>query len=192
MPPNEPIALLKHCEAIQIPSGAKVVLPKGTQVRIMQSLGGTFTVVTEEGQVVRIDGKDADALGKGVPSAVGAGLESSPTEGSGDQSVPLEQMVWNQLRTCYDPEIPVNIVELGLVYECKITPLSEPQSGNRIEIKMTLTAPGCGMGEALRRDAQSKIERLPGVTEVNVELVWNPPWDQSRMSDAAKLQLGMI
>lgn len=178
------ISLSRDCDAIQIPSGSKVKLSKGTRVRITQSLGGTYTVVTDAGYLVRISGDDRDAIGGEAPTAVKVS-ESRET-------APLDQLIWEQLKTCYDPEIPINIVELGLVYECRVTPLPEPSGGNKVDIRMTLTAPGCGMGEALKKDAQAKIERLPGVREVSVELVWDPPWDQSKMSQAAKLQLGML
>ena len=131
--------------------------------------------------MVQIDGKDADALGKEatqVPS-------STQTNGKG-----IEELIWDQLRTCYDPEIPVNIADLGLVYECKVVPLETGM--NRVEVKMTLTAPGCGMGTSIAADAQRKILAVPGVKEANVEVVWDPPWDQNKMSQAAKLKLGML
>lgn len=183
--PVEIVTLARDCEGIQIPSGNKIVLQKGTGGRITQSLGGSYTVVTDEGYMVRIEGINADAIGKPVP-------ESSKNPATA-QDLPLEKQIWNQLRMIYDPEIPINIVELGLIYEMKITPLTnaEGEVGNEVSIKMTLTAPGCGMGDALKRDAQSKIERLPGVKRVNIELVWEPVWDQSKMSEAAKLQLGL-
>lgn len=184
MPTGEPIKISRDCEAIQIPSGGKIKLPKGTEVKITQSLGGTYTVVTMDGEMARVSGEDGDAVGQEVVRAVNP---EAPGE-----NVSLEQLVWDQLKTCYDPEIPINIVELGLVYECKLTPLPKPDAGTGVDIKMTLTAPGCGMGEAIKRDAESKIQHLPGVKRVNVELVWEPPWDQSKMSDAAKLKLGML
>ena len=180
--PYEYVVISRNCEGIQIPTGNKIMLPKGTQVRITQSLGGSFTIMTDYGYMVRILEADGDAIGKKAPSAV---KTQEAVEGA-----PLEKLVWGQLSTCYDPEIPINIVELGLVYECKITPL--PDGGNRINVKMTLTAPGCGMGESIKRDAEAKIHRLPDVKEVNVEVVWDPPWDQSKMSQAAKLQLGLM
>ncbi len=185
VPPDEPIKLSRDCDAIQIPSGGKMKLPKGTELKITQSLGGTYTVMTMDGNMARIAGDDGDALGK---EKISAG--ANPQEAGKEKS--LEELVWDQLRTCYDPEIPINIVELGLVYECKITPLPKPELGNRVDIKMTLTAPGCGMGESIKRDAEEKIKKLPNVIEVNVELVWEPAWDQSKMSDAAKLKLGML
>ncbi len=184
MTENESIQLNRDCEVVQIPSGTKAILPKGAKVRMTQSLGGTYTVMTEYGYMVRISGEDGDAIGKEKISSVPSAEES--------KNKPLQELVWDQLRTCYDPEIPINIVELGLIYDCKITPVNEPPGSSKVDIKMTLTAPGCGMGDALRRDAQEKISRLPGVGEVNVELVWEPAWDQSKMSEAAKLKLGMM
>jgi probable FeS assembly SUF system protein SufT len=157
----------------------------GTQVRVTQSLGGTFTVVTERGYMVRIGAKDADAIGKEKVTESEARM---PTTVEGPQDI--EKLVWDQLKTCYDPEIPVNIADLGLIYSCFITPL--PEGGNGVEIKMTLTAPGCGMGESLKADVESKILCIPGIKAANVELVWDPPWDRSMISEAAKLELGMM
>lgn len=183
--PAESVTLARDCEAIQIPSGHKIMLRKGLGGRITQSLGGSYTVVTDEGSMVRIDGENADAIGKPIPEEI--------KKQAANQNLPLDKQIWNQLRTIYDPEIPINIVELGLIYEMKLAPLTdaEGKEGNEVSIKMTLTAPGCGMGDALKRDAQNKIEKLPGVTKVNIELVWEPVWDQSKMSEAAKLQLGL-
>jgi probable FeS assembly SUF system protein SufT len=155
------------------------MLPAGASVRIMQSLGGTYTVITDRGNMVRISGRDADAMGMEP--------EASPAEADSDK--PIEELVWDQLKTIYDPEIPVNIVDLGLVYECRVGPLSS--GGYSVDVQMTLTAPGCGMGDVLRADALNKIAHVPGVKHVNVEVVIDPPWDQSMMSEAAKLQLGM-
>lgn len=176
-----PVKLTRDCDAIQVPSGTIITLPAGTEVKITQVLGGNFTVITLEGFMAQIMGKDADALGRDVPP------EAKTPDVSGK---PLEELVWGQLKTCYDPEIPVNIVDLGLVYDMKIQPLE--QGGNRVDVKMTLTAPGCGMGQALTMQAQSKILGIPGVKEADVELVWDPPWDRNKLSDAAKLQLGMM
>ncbi len=175
------VNLKRDCEATQIPSGNKIALPKDLLVRITQSLGGNYTVVTDDGYMAQIAGTDADALGKTPVQA--------QTKDAAGKNLPLEQMVWNQLKTCYDPEIPINIVELGLIYDLKITP--EDTGDNRVDIKMTLTAPGCGMGDVLKKDAETKILHLPGVKQCNVELVWEPVWDQSKMSEAAKLQLGL-
>ena len=176
--PAEFITLSRDCEAVQIPSGNRIQLVKGTQGRITQSLGGAYTIVTDQGEMIRISGENGDAIGKPVVKGP-----------KYDPNTPLDQLVWDQLKTCYDPEIPINIVELGLVYEMKITPVEMNQ--NRVDIKMTLTAPGCGMGEALKADAQSKILHLPGIKSVDIELVFEPVWDQSKMSEAAKLQLGL-
>jgi probable FeS assembly SUF system protein SufT len=173
------LTLERDCEATQIPSGSRLVLTAGTPVEITQSLGGHFTVTTDEGGLFRIADKDADALGQ-RPSAAAA-----PTEGPFD-----EQRVWEQLKTVFDPEIPVNLVDLGLIYRCQSAPL--PAGGHRVEIDMSMTAPGCGMGDVLKEDVRRKIRSLPGVGEVAVEVVWDPPWDASRMSDAARLQLGWM
>ena len=174
------IQLKRDCEATQIPSGNKIKLTAGTSVRITQSLGGSYTVVTEEGWMVRISGDDIDALG----------METSKTEKPTVPERSVEEQAWDALRTCYDPEIPVNIVDLGLIYFCQVVPLSE--GGYKVEIKMTLTAPGCGMGDILRADVQGKILRIAGVKQADIQLVWEPHWDPSRMSEAAKLQLGML
>jgi probable FeS assembly SUF system protein SufT len=185
MKPHESITLSRDCEAIQIPSGAKMVLPAGTMVMIMQSLGETYTVTTDDGHMVRISGKDADAMGlERAPAAPVAATEAP--QGAGD----LEKLVWEQLRTCYDPEIPVNIVDLGLIYECTVTALEG--GGHRAEVKLTLTAPGCGMGGVLAADAQGKIGGIAGIREANVEVVFEPPWNPGMMSEAARLELGMM
>ncbi len=181
--PAEFVTLNRDCAATQIPNGNQVVLQKGTNARITQSLGGSYTIVTDLGQMVRIEGANADAIGKPIPESV--------KNQSAEQNLPLEKQIWNQLRTIFDPEIPINIVELGLIYEMKVALFPGSETEKEVDIKMTLTAPGCGMGEALKRDAQTKIEKLPGVKKVNVELVWEPAWDQSKMSEAAKLQLGL-
>ena len=173
------IVLARDCQATQIPSGSKVTLPAGTRVSITQSLGGQFTVTTDEGGLFRIASEDADALGERATTA--APTIEGPFE---------EEQVWEQLRTVFDPEIPVNLVDLGLIYRCEAVPL--PDGGHRVEIDMSMTAPGCGMGDVLKEDVRRKIQGVPGVREVQVEVVWDPPWDASRMSDAAKLQLGWM
>lgn len=173
------IALTRDCEATEVPYGGVQVLPAGTKVRIMQSLGGSYTVATEHGSMMRIEVGNADALG----------IASAPKE---EQAAPLEfseRLVWDQLKTVFDPEIPVNIVDLGLIYSCQITP--HEGGGRRIEIEMTMTAPGCGMGDVLRSDIERKLSQLPEVKEVRAQIVFDPPWNPSRMSDAAKLQLGL-
>ena len=183
MQSNGPITLTRDVEAAVVPVGTIVTLQKGEHAYLTQSLGGSYTVVVN-GNMFRIDGKNADALGVQVT----AEARSSP---AGTPATPeaLEKGVWDAMRTCYDPEIPVNIVDLGLIYNCQITPLSE--GSNRVEVKMTLTAPGCGMGPMLQQDVQNKLLSIEGVDDANVELVWDPPWNQSMMTDAAKLQLGL-
>jgi probable FeS assembly SUF system protein SufT len=166
--------------AREIPSGTPIVLRAGDPVIITQSLGGSYTVMTPVGFLARVDGKDADAIGETVVAVDAASSEGRTPE----------ELAWDQLRTCFDPEIPVNIVDLGLVYGCALTPL--PEGGNRIDVKFTLTAPGCGMGDVLREDIQGKLLTVPGITEADVQVVFDPPWSLQMMSDAAKLQLGMM
>jgi probable FeS assembly SUF system protein SufT len=174
----EQVELTRDCEATQVPAGDKVVLEKGCEVMITQSLGGTYTVqVPAYNGLFRIAGQDADALGKSpeqAPAPVAAG--------------DLEAMVWDALKTCYDPEIPVNIVDLGLVYGMEIHPEA---SASRIDVKMTLTAQGCGMGASIALDAREKLMMLPGVTEANVELVWEPPWNPQMISPEGRERLGL-
>lgn len=177
---RERVTLRREVEAIQIPSGYPITLAEGSDVVITQSLGGTYTVTTDHGVLVRIDTHDADALGK----------EASAPPEEGESPSNLEEAVWGQLRTCYDPEIPVDIVELGLVYHCAVQPL--PEGGNRAEVKFTLTAPGCGMGDVLKVDVERKIARIPGIDAVDVEVVFQPQWNPNMMSEAARLQLGMM
>lgn len=176
--------LTRDCEAAEIPYGGKVQLTAGTVVTITQALGGAFTVLTPNGYMVRIAGKDADALGEDF-AAEAARHQTAVSEGK-----TLEQMAWEQLRTCYDPEIPVNIVDLGLVYECAVSPVAENE--NKVAVKFTLTAPGCGMGDYLREDIRGKLLGIPGVKEADVQVVLEPVWNQSMMSDAARLQLGLM
>ena len=180
MSASEAITMSRACEVIEIPSGIRGTLPEGTVVRMMQSLGSGYTVATDRGYMCRVDAKDADALGL---SNVMTAPAATVREGTFNN-----QMVWDQLKNVYDPEIPVNIVDLGLVYSCVIAPLQE--GGNRVHIKMSMTAPGCGMGNVLKADVESKLARLPGANEVQVEVVFDPPWHPGLMSDAAKLQLG--
>jgi probable FeS assembly SUF system protein SufT len=166
--------------AREIPSGTPITLRAGDSVVITQSLGGSYTVMTPVGFLARVDGKDADAIGEEAV-VVDQAAESGKTP---------EQLAWDQLRTCFDPEIPVNIVDLGLVYSCALSPL--PDGGNRIDVKFTLTAPGCGMGDVLREDIKGKLLSVPGIQEADVQVVFDPPWSLQMMSDAAKLQLGMM
>lgn len=174
----------REVEAIQIPSGQKTTIPAGTPGVITQTLGGSYTIATYQG-LARIAEKDLDALGlENLKSTNG----EKPARKS-DQPVD-EKAVWDQLRQCYDPEIPVNIVDLGLVYDCQLT--QNPGGGAKVEVKMTLTAPGCGMGPAIAHDAQSKILSIEGVEEAEVQLVWDPPWNQNMISEAGRMKLGMI
>jgi probable FeS assembly SUF system protein SufT len=187
----EQTVLARDCEAVRIPSGAKVVLKAGERVTIAQSLGDTFTVVTN-GDRARIEAKDADALGKQAPATPPLPTTVSDEGGHnprGHTSID-EAAIWQQLKTCYDPEIPVNIVDLGLVYDLQIVPKADGSS--RVVVKMTLTAPGCGMGPVLAQDVETKVRGVPGISEVDVQLVWDPPWDQSKLSEAARLQLGLL
>lgn len=179
---NDPVTLTRDVEAAIVPAGDKVTLQKGEPAYITQALGGTYTVIVN-GNMFRIEGKDADALGV-QPAAKPAGTGAPVTQEH------LEKEIWNQLRSCYDPEIPVNIVDLGLIYDCHLTPITP--SGFRVEVKMTLTAPGCGMGPMLAQDVQNRLLGLEGVDDVAVELVWDPPWNQAMMTEHAKLQLGLM
>ena len=179
---REEVTFSRTAEAIMIPSGEKVLVPQGAQATITQSLGGTFTLITDRGLMVRISGPEVEAIGK-TPNEV---TDIQPEELTPEK---LEEMVWDALKTCYDPEIPVNIVDLGLVYLCE---LQEDDGGKNVKIKMTLTAPGCGMGPVLAGDVKMKVENLPGVKNADVEVVFDPVWDRSMMSEAARLQLGMM
>ncbi|HWF66171.1 MAG TPA: putative Fe-S cluster assembly protein SufT [Acidobacteriaceae bacterium] len=174
--PSQITPLTRDCPATEIPSGALHVMTAGTPVFITQSLGGSFTVSTGYGQMMRIDARDADALGLPVPELPQVGNEFS------------EQLVWGQLKTIFDPEIPVNIVDLGLVYTCDILPVED---GHKIGITMSMTAPGCGMGDVLKADVERKLSGLPTVKEVAVQIVFDPPWNMGRMSESARLQLGL-
>lgn len=179
---NTEFTLTRDCEAVQIPSGEKIKLAAGTQGVITQSLGGSYTVATPTG-LSRITGADADALGIDVP----AEPQKSAADHTGEVD---EKAVWDQLKTCYDPEIPVNIVDLGLVYDCSITPV--PGSGAKVNVKMTLTAPGCGMGPVICAEAKNKILAIPGVADADVDLVWDPVWNQGMISEAGRMQLGLV
>ncbi len=172
------IELKRDCEAVRIPSGEPVTLPKGTLVDITQSLGGTYTVRVAGG-LFRISGNDADALGFTAEQEA-----ASKTGGSAN-----EQSVWEVLRTCFDPEIPVNIVDLGLVYDVSLDAL--PSGNRRVSVKMTLTAPGCGMGTVIARDAQTKLLDLPGIEDAEVHVVWDPPWHQSMITAEGRRVLGL-
>jgi probable FeS assembly SUF system protein SufT len=181
---NTEFRLSRNVEAIEIPSGRKFTLEEGTQGVITQTLGGSYTVATPYG-LSRIAEKDLDALGLEKPRA-----KAETTLGTRTNGEVSEEDVWNQLRQCYDPEIPVNIVDLGLVYDCRL--IKKDDGGTRVEVKMTLTAPGCGMGPAIAHDAQAKILSIDGVDEAEVQLLWDPPWNQNMISEAGRMKLGMI
>lgn len=190
---KEQVTLTRDCQAILIPYGEMVTLHKGDEATITQALGGSYTLYIR-GSLVRLDGKDADAIGKEpiAEAAVEDEIAAIATAQNREMGYPevTEDLVWEKLKTCYDPEIPINIVDLGLIYSCELKP--RESGGTRVEIKMTLTAPGCGLGDFIADDAKRTVSQVPGVTEVTVELVWDPPWDQSMISEAARLQLGMM
>jgi probable FeS assembly SUF system protein SufT len=176
----ERVELIRDCEAVQIPAGDRTTLEKGIEVFITQSLGGTFTLqVPSHGGLFRIAGKDADALGKTPEQAA----ETSANGGD------LEAMVWDQLKTCYDPEIPVNIVELGLVYGLEVSP--QDDGTHKVDVKMTLTAQGCGMGTTIALDAKQKLMTIAGISEANVDIVWDPPWNPQMISPEGRERLGI-
>ena len=183
MSDTEPTILARDVEASVIPAGMKVTLQKGESAHISQSLGGSYTVIVN-GNMFRIGGEDADALGFEV-----AAKPTATTSGPMTQEA-VEKMIWDQLKTCYDPEIPVNIVDLGLVYDCAVEPMGNNEF--KVGVKMTLTAPGCGMGPVLQQDVQNKLLGIDPIQDVQVELVWDPPWNQSMLTEAAKLQLGLM
>ena len=203
---SEPVTFSRDCSAVMVPQGEQVTLPAGQNGYITQALGGSFTVFVD-GNLFRIRGEDADAIGKEAPEPLTLAPQADDAE--------VEKLVWQQLRTCYDPEIPVNIVDLGLVYECTIEQMENapsPESpavaalaaadakaaaptgapSRRVKVSMTLTAPGCGMGDILVADVRDKLESIPTVTEADVELTFDPPWNHAMMSDVAKLETGML
>lgn len=178
---GEPIALKRDVQAVMIPAGNRVIIPEGTAVQVAQSLGGSFTVYLG-GQLARIAGPDADALGEEPLK------QPELPENATDEDV--EKLVWDQMKTCFDPEIPIDIVNLGLIYRCE---LKDAGDGEKIaEIDMTLTAPGCGMGGVIAADVKDKVEAVPRIKEAKVELTFDPPWSQGMMSDEAKLKTGMF
>lgn len=184
---NTEITLSRDVEAIQIPSGNLLTLPAGMTVVITQSLGGSYTVASPTG-LSRITEQNADALGltpDGEKQAVAFTDEDlDPAK--------QEKAAWEKLKTCFDPEIPVNIVDLGLVYDCQVKPSETPGKGSSINVQMTLTAPGCGMGPSIAADAEGKLRTIPGVAEAEVALVWDPPWNQHMISEAGKMKLGIL
>ena len=181
---NKEFNLSRDCEVILIPSGQKFTIPADTKGVITQALGGSYTIATSYG-LSRIAEKDLDVLGLDKPKP-----EAKEKMAAKMNSKVSEEDVWNQLRQCFDPEIPVNIVDLGLVYDCRL--INNDDGGTKVEVKMTLTAPGCGMGPAIAHDAQSKILSIDGVDEADVQLVWDPPWNQNMISEAGRMKLGMI
>ena len=178
---SEPFTLVRDCAAVMVPQGDVVSLPAGQIGYITQALGGSFTVYVE-GNLFRIAGADADALGKDLPAPLELAADASDAD--------VEKLVWEQLRTVFDPEIPINVVELGLVYDVSLEPAEHDQ--RKVYIKLTLTAPGCGMGDILVDDVRTKVELIPTVVDTDVDLVFDPPWNHSMMSDAAKLETGML
>lgn len=178
---NDPIVVSRDVRAVLIPAGVEVKLKTGSVGYITQALGGSFTVYVE-GNLFRIAGEDAEAIGKEPPQRI----ELPPDATDAD----VEKLIWDQMRTCFDPEIPINVVELGLIYSCDV---KKREDGTRaVAVRMTLTAPGCGMGEVLVQDIKEKLELIPTVTDPDVELVFDPPWSQDMMSEAARLQTGMM
>jgi probable FeS assembly SUF system protein SufT len=177
---NEPFVISREVQAVLVPAGTPVSLVPGQAGYITQALGGSFTLYIE-GNLFRLAGSDADAIGKEVIHA--PQLPPNATEED------VRELAWQQMRSCFDPEIPINIVELGLIYDCAVTALDD--GSRHVAVRMTLTAPGCGMGEVLVQDVKQKIELIPTVREAAVELVFDPPWNQSMMSEAARLQTGM-
>ena len=178
---NEPFVLRRDVKAVMVPAGIEIELKSGQSGFITQALGGSFRLYME-GTLFRMNGADADAIGKDVVNA-----PDLPTNASDDDVLAA---AWDQLRTCYDPEIPINIVDLGLIYECTVNAQADGQ--RVIQVRLTLTAPGCGMGDVLVQDIRQKLEVIPTVTSANVELVFDPPWNQSMMTEAARLQTGMF
>jgi len=181
---HEEITLSREVEAIQIPSGDLVSLPVGTKVMITQALGGTYTVATQFG-LARIKAENADALGLDLETEKNKRTAANQALAAGD----MEGAIWEQLKLVYDPEIPVNIVDLGLVYDCKV---AKDEGEVNVEVKMTLTAPGCGMGPSIAADAQSKIMMLDGVANARVDIVWDPVWNQDMISEEGRMKLGMV
>lgn len=196
-PDSNDRVLMREVKATVIPAGDAVALPAGTKVNITHRLGGNFTVVCDYG-MFRIAGPDADALGEEAPTETQGAAGSSDAQGSrgvaehvGHKGAPDQDEIWRQLKTVFDPEIPVNIVDLGLVYSMTVSPLDTPDR-HKVLIAMTLTAPGCGMGPVIAEDARNRALAVPGVCEAQVDIVWNPPWTQAMISEDGKMELGLI
>jgi len=187
--PDEPIKLTRDCPAVAVPAGHTLMLPQGTEVTITQSLGGSYTLlVPSYGGLFRLSDRDADAIGREKRSGEGTGEGTGPSQGKALTGEALEREIWETLKTCYDPEIPVNIVDLGLIYDMHVDQLAD---GARVDIKMTLTAQGCGMGTSIAADARNKILDLPGVVEADVQVVWDPPWTPEKISPEGRAVLGI-
>lgn len=183
-------SLTREVEAVQIPSGEPLELPALSKVYITQQLGGSYTVMTDYG-LARIDGRDADALGQDIAEEQEAAQQAAEAKkATPSEETPDEEAIWQQLRNVYDPEIPVNIVDLGLVYSMVVE--ETDNSASKVVVQMTLTAPGCGMGPAIAEDAKSKVLLVPGVDEAEVNLVWEPAWDQSMISEEGRMVLGLV
>jgi len=181
---DEPIKLTRDCQVVAVPAGHTLMLPQGTEVMITQSLGGSYTLmVPSYGGLFRLANRDADAIGRDVRPA-----ETGANAGQALLGEALEQEVWSTLKTCFDPEIPVNIVDLGLIYDMNISQLHD---GSRVDVKMTLTAQGCGMGGSIAADARNKLLDLPGVVEADVQVVWDPPWTPEKISPEGRTLLGI-
>jgi probable FeS assembly SUF system protein SufT len=181
---DEPTKLTRDCQVVAVPAGHTLMLPQGTEVMITQSLGGSYTLlVPSYGGLFRLANRDADAIGREAPRAESAAGSGQPLSGAA-----LEKEVWDTLKTCFDPEIPVNIVDLGLIYDMQISQLHD---GSRVDVKMTLTAQGCGMGGSIAADARNKLLDLPGVVEADVEVVWDPPWTPEKISPEGRALLGI-
>jgi len=182
MTAHERVTISRDVGAIQIPDGSPVQIPQGTQVMITQHLGASYTVMTDYGAMYRVDERNADAIGREVPTEA----RTAAVERGGN----LEERIWEEMKHVFDPEIPVNVVDLGLIYDCRIA--DREAGGQGVEIKMTLTAPGCGMGPVLAEDVRSRVEALEGVEEIHVEVVFDPPWNPNMMTEVARLQLGFM
>ncbi len=180
----ETVVIKRECTATEIPSGRKIILYPGTEVRISQSLGGTFTVQNYQGLMASISGVDADALGKEIPEEVKKLMSNT-------EAKPVEDLVWEHLRTCYDPEIPHNIVDLGLIYQCKVEDVPAAPGDKKVYVQMTLTAPGCGMGDWLKTDIQNKLSTVPQIKEIQVEMTFDPPWSPAKMHPALRRSMNM-
>lgn len=182
------VIVQRDCDGLLIPTAVPITIPAGTQVVITQMMGGAYTI-NVNGNLVRVEGKDYEALGFDTPPPEASAVRHAENKiANGPVDI---QQVWARLKTCYDPEIPVNVVDLGLIYDVKVIP-SEDGKANLVEVTMTLTAPGCGMGPIIANDVELKALSVDNVTDVKVELVVDPPWTQDRMSDAAKLELGLL